>query len=50
MRWTKPLALAGLSFKKMARSPGKSASTTVTIQPSRLAGGDETATDFNVAL
>jgi hypothetical protein len=34
----------------MARSPKKSASTTVTIQPSRLAGGDETATDFNVAL
>jgi hypothetical protein len=37
-------------LQKMARSPGKSASTTVTIQPSRLAGGDETAADFNVAL
>ena len=40
MRWIKRQAMVGPSFKRMGRSPEKSASITVTIQPSRLADGE----------
>src|SRR5208282_5262630 len=39
-RWMKRQAMVGPNFKRMDRSPEKSASITVTIQPSRLADGE----------
>jgi hypothetical protein len=39
-RWIKRQAMVGPNFKRMDRSPEKSASITVTIQPSRLADGE----------